>query len=168
MMIDVVEEIDIPASQHKVWTALTDFSSYKKWHPYVRIDGSSLTGEKVRYTFVRNSRGKLATTEATLSVCSAPREIDIEIGWERVLLVTEWYLLEPVRNGVRLKHGLRFSGLLASLAGPILRRCHPDWFYLRRPIVSLRKYLARSRGDGDARRRRQSAARTSSSQRPLP
>jgi hypothetical protein len=48
-MHEIVTEIDLPASAARVWAALTDFASYRKWNPIIEsIDGRASQGGQLR------------------------------------------------------------------------------------------------------------------------
>ena len=50
-MFTVENETVIHTSLPRVWTAITRFDDYPRWHPFVRITGSLTSDTKVDYSF---------------------------------------------------------------------------------------------------------------------
>jgi len=136
-MHEIVTEIDLPASAARVWAALTDFASYRKWNPVIEsIDGRPSQGERLRLklrpeAFRRLSLGSVGALEmfAFRTWCMLNRmRIAVrvtkllperELRWAGGLTVpnmfeAEHFFLATERRdgGVRFTQGERYAGLL--------------------------------------------------------
>lgn len=149
-MFEMREQIEIAAPPLRVWRALTDFAGYKKWHPFVEIEGEAVAGAEVQYAFRRKAGGRHLKSEARISACDEPKLITFDLGIARLMRAEEWYSIEPIGGGVRLTHGARFSGVLAFVTASIARKRFP--FFLRRPNQALERYLKPAAGRPGATR----------------
>jgi hypothetical protein len=136
-MHEIVTEIDLPASAARVWAALTDFASYRKWNPVIEsIDGRPSQGERLRLklrpdAFRQLSVGPTGALElfAFRAWCMLNRmRIAVrvtkflperELRWAGSLTVPNmleaehFFLLTERRDGgVRFTQGERYAGLL--------------------------------------------------------
>ena len=138
-MFEMREQIEIAAPPLRVWRALTDFAGYKKWHPFVEVEGEAVEGAEVQYSFRRKAGGRHFKSEARISVCDEPKLITFDVGIPRLMRAEEWYSIEAIGGGVRLTHGARFSGILAFVTAGLARKRFP--FFLQRPNQALERYL---------------------------
>jgi uncharacterized protein YndB with AHSA1/START domain len=97
-----------------VWRRLTSFDDYPSWNPYQKIEGEAKAGAKVRFS-VNWGHVARKSVPARITAFDPPRRLEFTIGWigfrER-----RWIELEPVEQGVRVRHGVRFTGWLAQIA----------------------------------------------------
>jgi hypothetical protein len=114
--------IDIAAPPWRVWRMLTDFDAYPAWNPFLtRVQGCPEPGARLRVRVEAPGRSALVLT---------PRVAALETGralrWRGRLLFLPGLLdaehafhLEWLADtrATRLRHAVRFSGLLAPLAG---------------------------------------------------
>jgi uncharacterized protein YndB with AHSA1/START domain len=91
-----------------VWRRLTSFDDYPSWNPYQKIAGEAKAGANWGHV-ARKS------VPARITAFDPPRRLEFTLGWigfrER-----RWIELEPVEQGVRIRHGVRFTGWLAQIA----------------------------------------------------
>ena len=114
-------EIDINASGERVWRALTDFSAYGEWNPFITsISGEVRRGARLKVR-VQPSGGRGMTFRPTVLAADRNREL----RWVGRLLFPgifdgeHAFLITPLENGrVRLRQQETFRGLLV----PLLRR----------------------------------------------
>jgi len=136
-MHEIVTEIDLPASPARVWAALTDFASYRKWNPVIEsIDGSLSQGGRLRLklrpeAFRRLSRGPAGALEMfafrtwcmlngmRIAVQVTKLLPERELRWAgrltipKVLEAEHFFLASERRDGgVRFTQGERYAGLL--------------------------------------------------------
>lgn len=136
-MHEIVTEIDLPASAARVWAALTDFASYRKWNPVIEsIDGSPSEGVQLRLKLRPEAFSQLSLrpfgaleifafrTWCRLQGMRIPVRVikflpERELRWAGGLTVpnmfkAEHYFLATERRdgGVRFIQGERYAGLL--------------------------------------------------------
>jgi hypothetical protein len=136
-MHEIITEIDLAASAARVWAALTDFASYRKWNPVIEsIDGSPSQGERLRLklrpeVFRELSPGPVGTLELfafrtwcmwnhmRIAVRVTKLLPERELRWAGGLTVpnmfeAEHFFLAAERRdgGVRFTQGERYAGLL--------------------------------------------------------
>lgn len=142
-MFEISETREMPAGAEQVWQMLAHFPGYDRWNPFVRIEGVAAARERVRYRFTRAPGKRAIVTDALISVCDRPLRLEFEVGVPGLIRATEFYELESAGTGIRLTHGMRFSGLLAVLGRSIGQRM--DRAYFTRPLDRLALHLAESR-----------------------
>jgi hypothetical protein len=136
-MHEIVTEIDLPTSAARVWAALTDFASYRKWNPVIEaIDGSPAEGAQLRMKLrgeaLRQPSGGAAGALKSLAFrtwCAlngmriAVRVTKIlperELRWVGTLPVPKLFqgehffqVTERRDGGVRFTQGEHYAGLL--------------------------------------------------------
>lgn len=100
-MHEIVTEIDLPASAARVWAALTDFASYRKWNPIIEsIDGSPSQGGQLRLKLRPEAFGRLSLGPA---------------GALEMFAFRTWCMLNGMRIAVRVtkllpERELRWAG----------------------------------------------------------
>lgn len=133
--------IDIDASASLVWAVLTDFSSYRRWNPFIRaILGKASNGNRLRLTVQRQGCPPLSTT-SILTYLREPREL----RWRQVrflpaLFATEHrFRIESLpAGGVRFHLTEQVEGLFASLLGRGSRRTTEESFHLMNHALKAR------------------------------
>jgi hypothetical protein len=123
MEVQASTEIAAPASA--VWTALTDFSRYSDWNPFIRrARGTARRGGDV-HVRVRSSFGLRLAFHATV----LDSEENRRLHWRGHVLAPwlacgeHWFAIEPAGEGrVRFVQRERFTGLLPRLGARLLAR----------------------------------------------
>jgi hypothetical protein len=111
-------QIEIYASDKRVWELLTDFASYPQWNPFIRqISGRLAPGERLRAR-LEPPGGRAMTFEPRVLRAEANREL----RWLGHLLVPgifdgeHSFTIEPLEeNHVRFVQRETFKGLLVPL-----------------------------------------------------
>lgn len=55
-MLSVRAQVDIAVSPERVWRVLINFAHYRKWHPFVELEGSPSLGGDIDFYFRRNPK----------------------------------------------------------------------------------------------------------------
>jgi len=116
--ISTVIEIAAPAVQ--VWQALTDFSHYPEWNPFIqRIYGTPTLGTRIKFWF--------SIPPVRAFVCATILNVnpEVELRWAggiRGLFRAEHYMrIERIDDThVRFHHGEIFTGILVGLVWHLL------------------------------------------------
>jgi hypothetical protein len=117
IMKNMQTEIQINAPVQKVWEALTDFSQYEQWNPFIHIAGEACEGSRLtNQMFLEGQKPQIFRPEVL--VVKPHREF----RWEGNLFVKglfdgeHYFKLEKVAdNKTRLIHGENFRGVLVGL-----------------------------------------------------
>lgn len=122
-MIAVEHETVILASPPRVWSALTRFDDYRRWHPFVRVSGRPELDAPVDYSFrMRGGDARFRTVDGRITAFEAQRSLAFRFGLDWLFAFEESYLLCPAPTGSRLVHGFRLIGPLGVLPLKNLRR----------------------------------------------
>ena len=107
-------ERHIDAPPERVWSLLTDASSYSAWNPsIIEIDGDMTVGSKVRLV---STAAPKRTFELTVTEVDAPNRMVWTDGMPLGLFRgTRTYRLEPSGGGTDFAMTEEFSGPLAGL-----------------------------------------------------
>ena len=111
-------DIEIDASAGKVWSIISDFSTWVDWHPYVdRARGSLEAGRKV--VLLKGAPGgrTIAVKQRVASVEDAAEfRLAGSLGFRGLLDNEHRFRVEPVdENRCRFLHGQAFRGVLVRL-----------------------------------------------------
>lgn len=159
-MIEYVTEIEIAASLQSVWRRLTAFSDYPAWNPFQTIEGQAARGARVRIS--TRWAGRANTATARITGWEVEKRLEFLSGWIG-FKSRRWYQLEPTPNGVRVKHGVAFSGFAAELAFRDkfkIERLRPHYQALSVALASSDKPSGhKSVPEGTGNRRQRRAAR---------
>ena len=124
-MKEIHTEIEINASEEKVWRVLTDFAAYPKWNPFVRIvEGDVSVGARLQ-VYIEPSGGKGMLFRPNVLVVEPNRELRwLGHLWLPGLFDGEHsFSIEPLGDGhVRFIQRERFKGLLVPFLSKML-----DW-----------------------------------------
>ncbi|KQM97766.1 MULTISPECIES: SRPBCC family protein [unclassified Sphingomonas] len=112
----------LTASPLRVWSVLTDFAAHSQWKPFVQLAGEAVEGGEATYSFRIGGLGKPVTTTADITRVEKPVVFAWTAGVAKVLLFEELYELESDPAGTRLRHSLRFHGLLNGIWTALLRK----------------------------------------------
>lgn len=145
-------ETEIAAPPIKVWRALSDFSTYRRWNPYREVIGSAALGAKVTLMIGPKPEGR-RKLRATISIFEPGHRIGFTTGRPLLGRALETYVIEPGRRGTHLLHTAEMNGLGALVLGR--RSFEPRLLGVyRRVDDALAKYLASgSRGQPSAKSR---------------
>jgi len=112
----VENETVLDASRAEVWAELSDFTSYSRWSPFVRLEGYAAEGDDIQYSFRRNtSNPHFSTVRARVIKFETARQMVFRVGFQHIFAVEEGYRLSPATKGVRLVHSFRCIGLFSAL-----------------------------------------------------
>jgi hypothetical protein len=82
-MFTVENETVIHTSLPRVWTAITRFDDYPRWHPFVRITGSLTSDTKVDYSFrMKTGNAPFRTVDARIVTVDEQRALPCASVWE--------------------------------------------------------------------------------------
>lgn len=130
--MEVATEVTIEASSAAVWRILADVQRYPQWNPYIReINGELAPAAMIRFRFSLFGTITLPAQARVLTV-----NTERELRWaghflrDGLFRAEHYHLLEPVSERLlRFRHGERFSGTLALLLWPFLRRWAPARYH---------------------------------------
>ncbi|CAH0355152.1 MULTISPECIES: SRPBCC family protein [unclassified Sphingobium] len=138
-MIDNVTSLK--ASPLRVWSVLTDFAGHSQWKPAFQLSGAATLGGDTAYTFRIDRIDKSVTARADITSFDKPVTFAWVAGVPKLLMFEEAYALEREPTGTRLRHTLRFSGLLGdTLAALMRRKLHASLIW---SDICLERYLRR-------------------------
>jgi hypothetical protein len=149
---EIATEIEIDAPPGRVWSVLTDFSSYPEWNTFLRwVEGRIAEGERIRFCFElpRGFRFKVNATILNVTPERALRWAGVFFT-ARLFHAEHYFELTPSPGArTRFSHGEIFIGLLLPLAWIILgtsgRRVYEDMnLELKRRVESSIAERARS------------------------
>lgn len=102
-------EIEIAAPPMKVWRALCDFGSYRKWNPCRDVVGAAGLGEKVTLMIGLNPK-KRRKIAAVITAFEPGRSLSFRTG-RFFSSDTESFVIEPGRRGSVVRHSAEITGL---------------------------------------------------------
>lgn len=117
-MKELHSEIEIQASDERVWKLLTDFASFPKWNPFIRkVSGEVKQGERLKVHIQSSDGGNMRFQPTIFKV-----EPNRELRWLGHFLLPglfdgeHIFLIEPLgENRVRFVHREIFKGKLVPL-----------------------------------------------------
>ena len=116
MSCEVCTSIWIKASPAQAWAALTDFSSYPAWNPFIReVKGTLATGELLRF---KVAKGGGAETDAMARLLCVDPESELAWGGGSHLglfRARHSFSIVAENSGVVVQNREVFSGPLARL-----------------------------------------------------
>lgn len=112
----------LKASPLRVWSVLTDLTGHAQWKPFIQLSGTAVPGGEAAYTFRISGLDKPVTAKADITRVDKPLAFAWTTGIAKLLLFEEAYALEGKPTGTRLRHSIRFSGLLGGLLAAMMRR----------------------------------------------
>ena len=121
---EIATEIEIEAPPERVWRAISHAPGYSEWNPFIRrVWGEVREGETFHFVF--HMAGLKAKAKATVLVVEPPRELrwagNFLSGW--LFRAEHYHVCEPAAGGrTRFVHGESFTGIMAPLVWPILRK----------------------------------------------
>jgi hypothetical protein len=130
---EIATEIEIDAPPARVWSVLTDFSSYPEWNTFLRwVEGRIAEGERIYFCFelLRGFRFKVNATILNVVPEKALRWAGVFLT-ARLFRAEHYFELIPSPGArTRFSHGEIFTGHLLPLAWIVLgtsgRRAYED------------------------------------------
>ena len=111
-------EIEIGASNEKVWQVLTGFSSFPEWNPFIkRVQGEAKEGEKLEVS-LQPPGGTSMTFRSHVVTADPGKELRWlgKVGVPGIFDGEHYFIIEIASdNQVRLIHGEYFRGILVPL-----------------------------------------------------
>jgi hypothetical protein len=146
-MHEIRTNIEIKASAGLVWAILTDFSTYKRWNPFIRsVVGQPHTGNSIQVTL--QPQGEAATTfRPTLTHVREPRELRWFERWTLPGLYSaeHRFSIESLPDGgVRFDQTQRCRGMLAPFLRKRLQRTSTPAFNAMNAALKARAERAES------------------------
>ena len=116
----IESQVEINAEPAVVWTVLMDFACYPEWNPFIRrISGEQVVGAAIDVDIQPiDFDSPMKFTPTVLAV-----DTDREFRWVGQLLMPgvfdgeHYFIIEPKSDGVVLRHGEKFFGLLVPVMG---------------------------------------------------
>lgn len=121
-MIEVSNEVDIPASPHQVWNALVDFAGYRFWNPYVAIRGVAGSGSEIEWSLGSTVLKRRIWVKAQISEFDEPSVLKWSFGSRAVVVITECFFLQATETGTRLQHKTTCRGMLMIFGKGLMRK----------------------------------------------
>lgn len=120
MTHQTILRIDLPI--HAVWDRITDFSSYRHWHPSYITVVEWARGGVLDVLWQSNKLGKSVELQARVTARDAPSRIAWDMGVGPLLRVTETYGLTASDGGTDVTHSMKVHGIIGRVLGPLLAR----------------------------------------------
>jgi hypothetical protein len=122
MSLQIKTEISISSKPEDVWKALMDFSAYPAWNPFI-VKIQQVSDKKLVVDMKNGTSITTFTTE--ILKMAAP----LELRWRGKLgnvsgLFTgeHYFVLTAQGGGTKFTHGENFSGVLAWLLWPFIKK----------------------------------------------
>ncbi len=145
-------ELEIDAPPARVWQALTDFSAYHEWNPFITriaVKGELQRGAVLTIT-VSPPESSEATFRPEVLVCEEPRELRWRGKlWVKGLFDGEHYFLcqETPEGRTRFVQGENFKGLFVKMLGKQLTHVARGFVYMNQALKSRVEGTPRKAGN---------------------
>lgn len=113
---------DFNMSALRVWSLLTDLNRFARWHPVYRISGEAERGAEVDVTWLLFGGDRKMKTQMVINRLVKPRMIGWRMGVRGLLTFDERYEIDPIANGVSIRHAVECRGIVGMLAGRLMRK----------------------------------------------
>ena len=124
-MTTVEAPVAVDATADAVWAVLSDTQAWPTWSDVlVALDGPREVGAPQRLR-LRMVGGLPLRTTVVLTAWEPGRRLEWRGGVPGLFVAQHGFGIEPAEVGVRLVHYERFTGVLAALLAPLLRRLLP-------------------------------------------
>ena len=121
-MKKISTQIEISASQDRVWEILTDFPSLPEWNPFIRSAQGELEPGKRLNIYIKPSKGMGMKFKPTVLKAEPNRELRWigRLGSPGVFDGEHFFIIEPLPDDrVRFVQGEMFTGILVPLMAPM-------------------------------------------------
>lgn len=105
----------------RVWSLISDLRGFARWHPVYRIAVDAEPGAEIDVTCLLFGGDREITTQMIINRLSKPQLIGWRIGVQGVLTLDERYEIEPIANGVCVRHSVECRGVIGALVGRMIR-----------------------------------------------
>lgn len=112
---------DFNMSALRVWSLLTDRNGFARWHPIYRISGEAERGAEVDVTWLLFGGDRKMRTQMVVNRLVKPRMIGWRMGVRGFLTFDERYEIDPIANGVCIRHAVECRGIVGMLVGRLMR-----------------------------------------------
>ena len=119
-MKEIRTEIKIDATAERVWTVLTDFTSFPQWNPFITSAEGELTPGQTLTIRLQSPGGKGMTFKPKVLVAEPNKELRWlgRLGMPGIFDGEHYFVIEAADNsGIRFIHGERFRGILVPILG---------------------------------------------------
>lgn len=117
-MPDLLLDIEIAASPERVWSVLTDFAAYPVWNPYQTFKGRAEPFAILQISSRDLTGRALQVFNAAIWKLEPSRKLELLVGKLFWLASRRIFHLDAVGDGMRLRHGLVFSGIASAWMSP--------------------------------------------------
>lgn len=117
-MPDLLLDIEIAASPERVWSVLTDFAAYPVWNPYQTFEGRAEPFAILQISSRDLTGRALQVFNAAIWKLEPSRKLELLVGKLFWLASRRIFHLDAVGDGMRLRHGLVFSGIASAWMSP--------------------------------------------------
>lgn len=113
---------DFNMSALRVWTLLADLNGFARWHPVYRIPGEAARCAEVDVTWLLFGGDRKMKTQMVINRLVKPRMIGWRMGVRGLLTFDECYEIDPIANGVCIRHAVECQGIVGALVGRLMRK----------------------------------------------
>lgn len=117
-MPDLLLDIEIAASPERVWSVLTDFAAYPVWNPYQTFEGRAEPFAILQISSRDLTGRALQVFNAAIWKLEPGKKLELLVGKLFWLASRRIFHLDAVGDGMRLRHGLVFSGIASAWMSP--------------------------------------------------
>lgn len=122
-MLELRTSVELKATPAQVWAVLTDFPSYGRWHPLLKLSGTAAPGAEIALSARRDPKSsRYRSAEGEIIACDEPVRLGWRLGIPRLFGIEESFTLQADGDGTILRHQVRYTGFLAALTAPLARR----------------------------------------------
>jgi len=117
-MKEIRTEITINATPERVWTVLTDFTSFPQWNPFITSAEGDLTPGHTLIVRLQSPGGKGMTFKPKVLVAEPNKELRWlgQLGMSGIFDGEHYFVIEAADNGgIRFIQGERFRGILVPI-----------------------------------------------------
>ncbi|MDR3080260.1 MAG: SRPBCC domain-containing protein [Streptomyces sp.] len=121
----ISSEVQIDAGAEEVWSALTDFSRFREWNPFlVEASGRALVGQRLSLRFRLPDNGREMVFKPTVLVSEPGRLLRWRgrLGVPGVFDGLHSFVLTPRDGGTHVLQTEVFTGVLVPVTGPLIRQ----------------------------------------------
>lgn len=106
----------------RVWSHVTDFQSYKKWHPNYEFETVSKSNDNFRVIYALYRNSYRINSEARINICDKPVSVSWTIYLGGLAAFLESYTLTSSTIGTEVRHSVEFQGAIMRIIAIPFRR----------------------------------------------